>query len=42
MWDVSKKRDGKGVVASSLELKARGISCFGWETRIDLMGLECL
>ena len=42
MWDVFKKRDGEAVVAGSLELKARGISCCGWEVRMDLMGLECL
>ena len=30
------------LAAGSLELKARGISCSGWEERIDLMGLECL
>jgi len=42
MWDVFKKRDGEVVAASSLELRARCISCSGWEVRIDLMGLECL
>jgi len=42
MWDVFKKRDGQAVVAGSLELKVRGISCSGWEVRIDLMGLGCL
>ena len=42
MWDVLNKRGGKAVVAGSLELKARGISCSGWEVRIDLMWLECL
>jgi len=42
MSDVFKKRDGEAVAAGSLELMARGISCSGWEVRIDLMGLECL
>jgi len=35
---VFKKRDEEAVAAGSLELKARGISCSGWEVRIDLMG----
>ena len=30
---VFKKRDGEAVAAGSLELKARGISCCGWEVR---------
>jgi len=41
MWDVFKKRD-EAVAAGSLELKTTGISCSGWEVRIDQMGLECL
>ena len=35
MWDVFKKRDGEAMAAGSLELKARGISCSGWEVRKD-------
>ena len=42
MLSYHEKRDGEAVAASSLELKARGISCSGLEVRIDLMGLECL
>jgi len=41
MWHVFKKRD-EAVAAGSLELKARSISCSGWEVRIDLMGLGYL
>jgi len=32
-----KKHDGKVVVASSMELKAKDISCFGWEVRRNRM-----
>jgi len=32
-----KKHNGKVVVASSMELKAKDISCFGWEVRRDQM-----
>ena len=42
MWDEFKKRDGEQVAAGSLELKARGINCSGWQVRIDLIGLGCL
>ena len=37
MWQVFTKRDGEAVVAGFLELKARDISCSGWEVRTDLM-----
>jgi len=32
-----KKHDGKVVVASSMELKAKDITCFGWEVRRNRM-----
>jgi len=32
-----KKHNGKVVVASSMELKAKDISCSGWEVRRDRM-----
>jgi len=35
MWHAFKKHDGKVVVASSVELKAKDISCSGWEVRRD-------
>ena len=37
MWHAFKKHDGKVVVASSMELKAKDISCFGWEVRRNRM-----
>ena len=37
MWRVFKKLDGEVVGVDSLVLKARGISCFGWEVRQRLM-----
>ena len=37
MWHVFKKHDGEVVVANSVEIKAKGISCSGWEVRSDLM-----
>jgi len=37
MWHALKKHDGKIVVASSIELKAKDILCSGWEVRRDLM-----
>jgi len=36
-WHAFKKLDGKIVVASSMELKAKDISCPGWEVRRDWM-----
>jgi len=37
MWHVFKKHDGKVMVASSMELKAKDISCSGWEVMRDRM-----
>jgi len=37
MWHAFKKHDEDVVVAASLELKAKDISCSGWEVRRDLM-----
>jgi len=37
MWYAFKKHNGEVVVAASLELKAKDISCSGWEVRRDLM-----
>jgi len=34
-WHEFKKHDGKVVVASSMELKAKDVSCSGWEVRRD-------
>jgi len=34
-WHAFKKHDGKVVVASSMEPKAKFISCSGWEVRRD-------
>jgi len=35
MWHAFNKHDGKVLVASSMELKAKDISCSGWEVRRD-------
>jgi len=35
MWHAFKKHDGKVVVASSMELRAKDISSSGWEVRRD-------
>ena len=35
MWHAFKKHDGKVLVASSVELKAKDITCSGWEVRRD-------
>jgi len=32
---IQEKHDGKVMVASSVELKAKDISCSGWEVRRD-------
>jgi len=37
MWNAFKKHDGKVVVASSTKLKAKDVSCSGWEVRRDRM-----
>jgi len=37
MWHAFKKHDGEVVVAGSLKLKAKDISCSGWEIRRYLM-----
>jgi len=37
MWHVFKKHDEKVVAASSMELKAKDISCTGWEVRSVLI-----
>jgi len=37
MWHAFRKHNGKVVVASSVELKAKDISCSGWEVRRDRM-----
>jgi len=34
MWHAFKKNEGKVVVASSMELKAKDIRCSGWEVEI--------
>jgi len=36
-WHAFKKHNGKVVVASSAELKAKDISCSAWEVRRDWM-----
>jgi len=36
MWHVFKKHRVEVVVAGSLKLKAKDISCSGWEVRRDL------
>jgi len=36
-WHAFNKLNGKVAVASSMELKAKDISCSGWEVRRDLM-----
>jgi len=36
-WHAFKKHDGKVVVPSSMKLKAKHISCSGWEVRRDRM-----
>jgi len=33
MWHVFKKHDEKVVVASSMELNTKALSCSGWEVR---------
>jgi len=35
MWQAYKKCDGEVMVAGSLELKAKDISCSGWEVSRD-------
>jgi len=35
-WHAFKKHDGKVAVANSMELKAKDISCFGWEVRGEI------
>jgi len=35
VWHAFKKHDGNVVVASYMELKAKDISCSGWEVRRD-------
>jgi len=37
MWHAFKKHDREVVAAGSLELKAKDVSCSGWEVRRDLM-----
>jgi len=37
IWHAFKKHNGEEVVAGSLELKAKDISCSGWKVRRDLM-----
>ena len=39
MWCAFKKHDGKVVVANSMELKAKDISCSRWEMRSDSVGI---
>jgi len=39
MWHAFKKHDGKVVAVSSMELKAKDISCSGWEVRSDSVGI---
>jgi len=34
-WQAFKKHNGKVVVASSVELQAKDISCSGWEVKRD-------
>jgi len=36
MWRAFKKHDREAVVADFLELKAKYVSCSGWEVRRDL------
>jgi len=36
-WHAFKKHDGKVAIASSMELKAKDISCSGWEVTRDQM-----
>jgi len=36
-WHAFKKHDAKVVVASSVRLKAKDISCSGWKVRRDRM-----
>jgi len=36
-WHAFKKYDGKVVVASSMELKAKDVRFSGWEVRRDRM-----
>jgi len=41
MWHAFKKHDGKVVVASSVELQAKDISCSGREVRRDWCRDSC-